>query len=385
MAEMVDSDKEKMLKNELASDMVPDAPPAMPSTALPDEAKISVYLDGLTAKAGELNPKLENCMVVAKPFIVLPIQVAMCVAPFYVWALKWAAITYHALPKNSIQAIFGLALCFFGGTYVASIAAIEAFRQMGFDKVVTELSVVYSQVKLVAKNNQADDVEDKDGDGIADVMQITPQELGQRKVFLAMRSIDDPKRLQNAIGALWASYIAVLATLRLEFARTTAFALGIVETVKYPLLRVLSTPTLMMLNAAPPSMRLSADAAKTWTSTIIESSLVFIAVIFAWYLQMIISAFYSALRGGKMFADGTITLLFENGYMKYVPFIAQPFNPDESFVDETVGYSIAACGFLFQFFSGFALPFPLNIIFLPLSIIEWFLRIQISMTANPAQ
>jgi len=216
-------------------------------------------------------------------------------------------------------------------------------------------------------------------------MQITPQELGQRKVFLAMRSIDDPKRLQNAIGALWASYIAVLATLRLEFARTTAFALGIVETVKYPLLRVLSTPTLMMLNAAPPSMRLSADAAKTWTSTIIESSLVFIAVIFAWYLQMIISAFYSALRGGKMFADGTITLLFENGYMKYVPFIAQPFNPDESFVDETVGYSIAACGFLFQFFSGFALPFPLNIIFLPLSIIEWFLRIQISMTANPAQ
>ena len=40
-----------------------------------------------------------------------------------------------------------------------------------------------------------------------------------------------------------------------------------------------------------------------------------------------------------------------------------------------------ACGFLFQFFSGFTLPFPLNIIFLPLTLVEWFLRIQISMSA----
>ena len=40
-----------------------------------------------------------------------------------------------------------------------------------------------------------------------------------------------------------------------------------------------------------------------------------------------------------------------------------------------------AVGFGFQFFAGFSLPFPFNIIFLPLTIIEWFLRAQISMTA----
>ena len=39
-----------------------------------------------------------------------------------------------------------------------------------------------------------------------------------------------------------------------------------------------------------------------------------------------------------------------------------------------------ALGFFFQFFAGFQLPFPLNVIFLPLTIIEWFLRIQISFT-----
>ena len=128
---------------------------------------------------------------------------------------------------------------------------------------------------------------------------------------------------------------------------------------------------------------------------------------------MIISAFYSGLRGGRMFADGLIALLDDHGLMEKVPFIAQPFKADESYVDEAVPrstashhlrpcmhprahasralhvrcynvhaqvlYTMAAAGFSFQFFSGFKLPFPLNIIFLPLNIIEWFLRIQISM------
>jgi hypothetical protein len=50
---------------------------------------------------------------------------------------------------------------------------------------------------------------------------------------------------------------------------------------------------------------LGADLAH-WTQTIIESSLTFVAVIFAWFLQQIISAFYSGLRGGRMFADGAL-------------------------------------------------------------------------------
>ena len=113
--------------------------------------------------------------------------------------------------------------------------------------------------------------------------------------------------------------------------------------------------------------------------TIIESSLTFVAVVFAWYLQMIISAFYSGLRGGRMFADGLISLLEDQGLMEKVPFIAQPFDPNESYVDEAVGYSLAAIGFSFQFFNGFSLFFPLNLVFLPLTILEWFLRWQITM------
>lgn len=349
--------------------------PAMPSTSLPDASKINRYLDAAVSKANEVNPKLAGCIKAVEPAVLLAIQMVACVVPFYLWFVQWVFKIYAALPKNVLLACFGAALCFFGGTYVASIAAIEAFRQLGWQKLYSNIEIIYVQVQKVGAANAKDDVEDKDGDGIADVEQIGANQLAQRKLMLAMRQITEPSKLQESVGALWTAYIGVLATLRLEFARTTAFALGIVEIVKYPAVRWLSPLLIAVLGK-----EMSADGAKKWAVTIVESSLTLIAVIFAWYLQMIISAFYSGLRGGRMFADGICALLIENGLMEKVPFIQQPFKPEDSYLDEVILYTMAALGFSFQFFSGFQLPFPLNIIFLPLSLIEWFLRIQISMT-----
>ena len=358
--------------------MLEETAPEMPSTALPDQERIGKYVDGLTSKVNELNPKLAGCLETCRPIIILPIQLIMCLSPFYFWAYKWAFIIYETLPTNAVQAIFGLALCFFGGTYVASIAAIEAFRQMGFAKVLDDLKVVGAEYQKVTAANAKDDAEDKDGDGIADVLQIKTSEFTQRKMFMAMRAIPEPARLQSAVGSLWTAYIAVLATLKLEFARTTAFALGIVEVIKVPMVRMLSPLVVTALHAAPPDMRLDKEACSGWSVTIIESSLVFVAVIFAWYLQMIISAFYSGLRGGRMFADALLAFLQEQKLMHYFPG-GETFDPEESYLDEIIGYSVAFLGFCFQFFAGFQLPFPMNIIFLPLSLIEWFLRMQISM------
>jgi len=215
---------------------------------------------------------------------------------------------------------------------------------------------------------------DADGDGIADVDQIAARELAQRKIAVGMKAITEPERLQTACGALFSSYLAVLATLRLEFARTTAFALGIVEMAKFPIIRILS-PTV--------AATLGKDLAH-WTQTLVESTLTFVAVIFAWFLQQIISAFYSGLRGGRMFADALIQELEDRDLMGKVPLIKQPFDPDESYLDEGIGYGLAAVGFIFQITNGFNLPFPLNIIFLPLTILEWILRIQISMEGSKA-
>jgi hypothetical protein len=298
----------------------------------------------------------------------------MFVYPLYKKGITQGYALYQRLPHNVVVMVFGVALCFFGGTYVASIAAIEAFRQLGGQKVYAELEVVYAETQLIVAASEADDKADLDNNGVADVDEMEASELAQHKVKIAMCAVREPARLQVACGALFTSYLAVLATLRLEFARTTAFALGLVEMAKFPIIRTVSPVVAASLG----------EELAHWTQTIIETTLTFIAVIFAWWLQMIISAFYSGLRGGRLFADALIAFLEEKGLMDKVPLIAQPFDPDESYLDEAIGYSLAAVGFSFQIFNGFNLPFPLNLVFLPLTIIEWFLRLQISMEGSKA-
>jgi len=349
-----------------------------PPVAMPEAERIGLYLDAAVVKAADISPKLATAITVVKPFVIIPIRLILCLIPIYMWLFTLLYKIWQILPTNIVQAIVGLALCFFGGTYAISIAAIEAFRQLGWKALVAELTVVWQQVQVVRTENAKDDLEDANKDGIADVKQITPSELSQRKVLLIMRSITEPSRLQTAVGALWAAYIAVLATLRLEFARTTAFALGIVEIAKFPVTRLLSPLILGVL-----AKDLEAKAAKDWSVTIVESGLTLIAVIFAWYLQMIISAFYSGLRGGRLFADAICNILIERGWMEKIPCVGKPFKQEDTHLDEIILYVLAAAGFSFQIFSGFSLPFPLNLIFFPLTVLEWVLRIQVTITTDP--
>ena len=58
--------------------------------------------------------------------------------------------------------------------------------------------------------------------------------------------------------------------------------------------------------------------------------------------------------------------------------IGTDFDPNDSVLDEIVGFLIAAQGFFFQLTQGFILPFPFNLVLLPLSIVEWLIRSQMS-------
>ena len=52
---------------------------------------------------------------------------------------------------------------------------------------------------------------------------------------------------------------------------------------------------------------------------------------------MIISAFYSGLRGGRMFALALCEVVLERDWGSYVerlPGVASPFHPDTSYLDE---------------------------------------------------
>jgi hypothetical protein len=270
--------------------------------------------------------------------------------------------------------VFGACLCFFGGHYFASLAAIEAFRVFGWQTVLENLRVVAAQASKVAEANAKDDEIDADHDGVADVEEMSPSELVHHKVALAMKVVEEPARLQSAIGALYAAYISVLATLRLEFARTTALALSIVDMSRFTIMRIFAGP---LMHALGPDL-------KHWAETIVSTTISFVAILIAWYAQMVISSFYSALRGGKMFAEGLFDLLDEKGWIQKLPCFKSGYDPDATFLDEYTGYAIAALGFSYQFVTLYQLPFPINIVFLPLDIVEYFLRYQIYVTSTPS-
>ena len=120
---------------------------------------------------------------------------------------------------------------------------------------------------------------------------------------------------------------------------------------------------------------------KHWCAPLIESGISLIAIIIAWYMQILIAAFYAAVRGGRLFAQGFFGILVEQSHkgVTLCPGIVdKDFDPNSSVLDEIVGYIIAAQGFMFQITNGFALTFPWNILLLPLNIVEWFIRWQLT-------
>ena len=57
---------------------------------------------------------------------------------------------------------------------------------------------------------------------------------------VALVTIAEPQRLQSAVGALWAAYLAAMATLKMQFAFVVSIALGMADSVKLPVVQRLA-------------------------------------------------------------------------------------------------------------------------------------------------
>lgn len=293
-----------------------------------------------------------------KPLIV----VAMC----YVWLAKSAYKVYTALPMNVVHMIFGLALCHFGGVYFASIAAAEAFRSFGGVALWEELAIIWEEAERANAASEADDLVDANNDGVEDVKQMSANELVSHKARVAMAAVKDPTRLMKAVQFLFSAWLSVIATLKFQFARTVALCLGISSMLELPVVRVIG-PGLATV--------MSEDLHK-WIPAIVGTLIRIVAVSMASFVQSVISAFYSGMRGGKIFAEAFISMLGENGAMDKAPdwLAAKPFDANASCLDELIGLPLAAWGFFFQIANGMQPAFPWNICLLPLTAVEWIIR-----------
>lgn len=258
-------------------------------------------------------------------------------------------------PELLIPSFIGLIMCFFGGHYLTLIAAVEAYRMIGFSATYSAIRDIIADIRNLEQANEKDDEEDLDGDGIADVKEVSAGRLAERKALLILRTID-PIRMEHAIVAINSGFLAVVATLKVQFAKAITLGHAIAHSIEVPVHDYL-TPHLE--NSLPSEYR-------KWVKPAVSYTINAIAISIAWTIQRVISAYHSAIRGGTMFARNIFVYLCVKKYLA--------INHEESILDEILAAIVAALGLWFQLSNGFSLPFPLNILLFPCTLAEWILE-----------
>mmetsp|Transcript_67061 Transcript_67061/g.111499 ORF Transcript_67061/g.111499 Transcript_67061/m.111499 type:complete len:445 (+) Transcript_67061:109-1443(+) len=314
----------------------------------------------------------------------------------YVWVFQLAYFIFTWLPKNVALMIYGVSMCFYGGRYLTIFAAIEAFRSLGWKAFLENLQFIWEQITLVAIASAKDDDTDENKDGIADVDQLDPKSLMERKIQVFFVAIKEPQKLQAAVGYLISGYMAMLVSLKVQFARAISIALGIAE-MTGPLMAVILGPLFNLLLGTN---------AKHWSPTFVDTAVKAFATWAAWYFYSFIGGYYTAQRGGRMFANALADFYNDS----VVPVLQKcikcfccsccpcrtcciekaeraSMDVSKTYLDEFVAYSLMGLGFSYQLYyflktfppgEWLGLPFPFSYIFMPLDWFEWALRFQLT-------
>jgi hypothetical protein len=192
---------------------------------------------------------------------------------------------------QALTAIYGFAICFFGGHFAVSLAAAEAFRVSGGERVNLAIQDLYSDFLLVSKQIKADSKKDDDADGVADVDQISAEKLISRRVLIVLKNVN-PDRCMQAIGALAQAFAGVIATLKVQFAKTVALAVSISDQLRKPA-GLLFTP--MLASLIPPDYH-------HWVSPMITIACKIVGMWVAWLLARVMATYHSSMIGGLMCA-----------------------------------------------------------------------------------
>jgi len=313
-----------------------------------------------TTPTDDLKMKLTAASAVVSKAVAPAIAFVSLVFPYIVQFFQVASNTYSKLPTNAISALVGLIFCFFGGVYPTLFAAIQAAKHSGGEKLIASIKDLSNEVTVILEASKKDDEIDADGDGIADVNQIDGKALIMRKTGVVLEKCN-PDKINTAVGYIYVTWMAVVVTLKVDFARTIALALSISSSLRAPS-RSYIEPTLAAIIPAKYNK---------WVPVILDWTCKSIAMSIAWYIQTIISAFTSATYGGLKFSRSLLKFCNQQGWT-FGGIL--PKDHRDTSIDEIFGWMMAALGFYFQYKMGFDVPFPFNIVLWPLETAEWYIR-----------
>ncbi|CAE8624117.1 unnamed protein product [Polarella glacialis] len=303
-------------------------------------------------------PRCVQCLKISKPVLEVVVQILRLLAPALLYFYKFMYYLYLIIPANELRMMYGVALCFFGGEFCASIAAVECFRRSGGDKLLLCLKDLGTNMHLAHQASLEDDK------ATSSQQQLSEQEWYKRKVGVVLKAVE-PDVLVQACAGLYQGFLGLMMALKFKFAWTVALACSIADLLRKPV-AFLVTPCLAAM--LPPDYH-------KWINQIINISLKLMAVHLAWKLEEVVSAVQSGLLGGCLFGTGVV-ILCQRGFSwaSCGRCCKKKFDPETSYMDDVIGLPMAAAGIWFQLKHNFSLPFPFNLALLPLTIVEELLR-----------
>eukprot|EP00966_Prymnesium_polylepis_P268264 6197252-Prymnesium_polylepis.3 len=185
-----------------------------------DDERISTIL---SAAATAAPPAMTAYIQNAAPAINYMVQLLAAIGPFYAKAAEVCVALYHSLPMDVIELLMGLGMCFFGGTYCASIAAVEAFMLVGWDTTSAALAEIYDDALAIKAASDRDDDKQQQpppgaASGSSDAATSAADHL-KHKAKVAALAVRDPEKLSRAVGGVYAGWVVVQGTLRLQARR----------------------------------------------------------------------------------------------------------------------------------------------------------------------
>lgn len=282
--------------------------------------------------------------------------------PYMSKAVNYIIKGYMMMPNHTVTMLYGLLVCFMGAHFCCLVAVVEAFKLSGAGKKMRGFfHDIWESFKRASEANKADNQVDADGDGIADVDQISDGALFIRKVKLVMREID-PLVLNKALTGLYQGVLSAICVVQFKFAKTITLGNSIGEFL-YITVDGLTRPFFEYLLA---------DYAK-WVSLSIKYFCKAAGSSIAWLAQFYASLVHCAISGALTFSRALIAFLNERGITN--------IDTDESWIDEITGWILAVVSIALQAIFGTNLIFPFNIILIPFRGIEAFLKVSASSDA----
>lgn len=279
------------------------------------------------------------------------IMFLIIVMPHVIKAVEKIDEVIEKLPLRIFRGLLGLGLCFFGGVFPLTVAAVEAWKLAGGDAAMEAIKELRKDFSTLKDANDIENTKDDNHDGIADVLQMSGHELLLVKTKLALKVIK-PEHVTAQVTCLYTGWIGVVAALKLQFAKT--IALGAAIGAKFY--------EFAQKSVEPLVVTLVPEEYAQWVPWAIKSGCKALAIYIAWWVQRVISAVFSAVRGGNMAGKEFVNFAFEKGYLKG--------NDTETYLDEVAAVIFAGLGLFVQLRLGFGIPFPLNVIAWPLYFVE---------------